>query len=51
MGYSKSKSVSTNVFGITNNLYSVHGNIKLTQCPVGREEEEIACAHGRRRGK
>ncbi len=47
MGYSNSKSVSTYVFGITTNLYSVHGNIKVTQCQVGREEES-ACAHGRR---
>ncbi len=47
VGYSNSKSVSTYVFGITTNLYSVYGNIKVTQCQVGREEES-ACVHGRR---
>ena len=43
MSYSNSESVSAYVFGITNNLYSIYGNIKVTQCQVGREEDN-ACA-------
>ena len=46
MGYSNSKSVSTYVFGIPTNLYSVHGNIKVTQCQVGREENRRVRTRG-----